>query len=432
MIRIGFDGKRAVSNMTGLGNYSRLVIEEVGKKFQHYANLQNAPSSDNKNFSFSQDTSINPETGKINNPKSTRDFGMYISTPKEDPEDTLPLLVYTEKLTNNPRLEPIRRLKNIEFRFPPAAGFSGALWRTFGVTNNIVADKCDIYHGLSNELPLNIAGAKVKSVVTIHDIIYRRLPYCYHLPDRIIYDYKYGKSCKNADRIIAVSECTKRDIMEFYGIPEEKIDVVYQGCSDIFRQEFKRVDFEDIRRRLDLPDNFIIQVGTIEKRKNLELTLRALSSLPRINLVVVGADHHGYKREMIKLSQELGISDRVKFLNKVDFRDLPLLYSLADCSLYPSFYEGFGIPILESLERNTPVIAAKGSCLEEAGGEGAIYIDPANPREMAESIRFFMDSTNREEYAAKGKKHAQRFDNNRMADSILKTYAKVLDTDKLF
>lgn len=411
MIRIGFDGKRAVSNMTGLGNYSRLVIEEVGKKFQHFQRLH-------------------PEDQPVSSVSSTesREFGMYVSPSAENPESKTPLLVYTEKLTNNPRLEPIRRLSNIEFRFPPAIGFSGKLWRTFGITNNIVADQCDLYHGLSNELPLNIAGSKVKSIVTIHDIIYRRLPYCYHLPDRIIYDFKYGKSCKNADRIIAVSECTKRDIIEFYNIPEEKVDVIYQGCSDIFRSDVSKTDLQEIKQRLNLPSRFLIQVGTVERRKNLELSIRALTTLPDdISLVVVGRDHHGYLRQMQKLSEELGVKRRIHFLHKVDFRDLPMLYSLAELSLYPSFYEGFGIPILESMERMTPVIAATGSCLEEAGGEGALYIDPKNPREMSEAILSLLNEENkRREIAEKGKMHARRFDNDKMADAILKSYSRVL------
>ncbi len=418
MIRIGFDGKRAVNNMTGLGNYSRLVIEEVGKKFHHLNQLE------------SIDKSL-PQNNESLRTHPQREYGMYISTPAENLNDKekKPIFVYTQNLTNNPRLEPIRRLPEVQFRFPPAIGFSGKLWRSFGITNNIVADKCDIYHGLSNELPLNISSIKVKSVVTIHDVIYRRLPYCYHLTDRIIYDYKYGKSCKNADRIIAVSECTKKDIIEFYDIPEEKIDVIYQGCSDIFRTDVSKGDLMDIKKRLSLPENFIIQVGTIEKRKNLELSLRALTSIDEsINLVVVGADHHGYKKEMIRLSQKLGLAHRVIFMDRIDFRELPLLYSLAKISLYPSFYEGFGIPILESLERNTPVIAAKGSCLEEAGGEGGIYIDPKDPKAMAEAVNALLkDDMLYQEKIIKGKKHALKFDNNKMADSILSTYAKTLN-----
>lgn len=407
---IGYDGKRAVSNLTGLGNYSRLVIEEIGKKLQHSSRLQQEIGQEEKDL-----------------PK--REFGMYASSSplkKDDGESRL--LVYTPKMVPNTRLEPIRRLKNVEFRFPPAIGLGGTMWRTFGVTNNIAADGCSIYHGLSNELPLNIRQSGVKSVVTVHDVIYRRLEYCYKWIDRQIYNYKYGHSCQNADRIIAVSECTKRDIMEFYDIPEDKIDVIYQGCSDIFRATPSRTDLEDARRRLNLPKRFVMQVGTVERRKNLELTLRAMSAVPRdIHLVVVGRDHHGYLKEMQRLVGELGLTPRVHFLNHVGFRDLPMLYSLAEVSLYPSRYEGFGIPIIESIESGTPVVAATGSCLEEAGGEGGLYVNPDLPREMSEAICTLTEDPNKAlQMVTEGKRHVRKFDNSRMADNILATYSKVI------
>lgn len=409
---IGYDGKRAVSNLTGLGNYSRLVIEEIGKKLQHGSRLRREI-----------------EEGETQHKSEKREFGMYASsTPARPNQEEDKLLIYTPKMVQNSRLEPIRRLSNVEFRFPPSIGLGGALWRTYGVSNNIAADGCRIYHGLSNELPLNIRQSGVKSVVTIHDVIYRRLNYCYTWLDCQIYDYKYGHSCHNADRIIAVSECTKRDIMEFYGIEEDKIDVIYQGCSDIFRATPSRTDLEDARRRLNLPKRFIVQVGTVERRKNLELTLRALSAVPRdIHLVVVGKDHHGYMKQMMRLVDELGLGARVHFLNHVGFRDLPLLYALAEVSIYPSRYEGFGIPILESIESGTPVVAATGSCLEEAGGEGGIYVNPDVPREMSEAICALTDDPHKaQEMVEKGKKHVRKFDNSRMADNILATYEKVI------
>ena len=147
------------------------------------------------------------------------------------------------------------------------AGFGGALWRSFGLTNNLAADKVSIYHGLSNELPLNISAAGIPSVVTMHDVIYRRMPECYSGVDRILYDFKYGRSCRNATRIIAVSECTKRDVAELYGVDPGKIDVVYQGCDDSFRREIPEEELEGVRRRLGLPGRYVLQVGTIEERK---------------------------------------------------------------------------------------------------------------------------------------------------------------------
>ncbi len=375
-MRIGFDGKRAVSNMTGLGNYSRLVIEALAS---------------------------------------------------DHPEHFL--YIYTPALKQNPRLNLINSLHNVEFRLPPTTGFSGSLWRSFGVTNNLRADRVDIFHGLSNELPLNIASGHVPSVVTMHDVIYRRLPYCYSAIDRRIYDFKYGRSCRNATRIIAVSECTKRDVVELYGIHPDKIDVIYQGCDDSFRTIHTPQSLAEVRTRLNLPARYILQVGTIEKRKNLELTVRALTALPHdIHLLAVGRPRKGYLEEVMRVAREAGVADRIDVRQDIKFADLPPLNAMAEAVAYPSFYEGFGIPILEALESGAPVVAATGSCLEEAGGDGAIYVAPDNPRQMGEALRAIIDRTvDTEAMKAKGKLHAARFNSSGMTEKILSTYRKAIE-----
>lgn len=374
-MKIGFDAKRAVSNMTGLGNYSRLVIERIAE---------------------------------------------------ENPLDSIAL--YVPELKNNPRLDKINSLHNISYRFPPQFGFHGSLWRTFGIPNNLIADGIDIYHGLSNELPLNIKYSHIPSVVTIHDVIYRRLPYCYKPIDRKIYDYKYGMACRNADRIIAISECTKRDIMEFYNIPEDKIDVIYQGCDGIFKQKWPEEKLSALRSKYNLPTKFLLQVGTIEKRKNLELSIRALSALSHpMPLVIVGRDHHGYLSEIKKIALDMGVFNRLIFLDRVPFEDLAGLYQSAEVILYPSRYEGFGLPVIEGLESERPVVAAKGSCLEEAGGEKSLYVDPESPREMASAINSVLDGTvDIREMVEAGKRHAAKFDTANMASQIKSVYLKAI------
>lgn len=373
---IGFDGKRAVNNMTGLGNYSRLVLERLAEEY---------------------------------------------------PADKL--YVYTPDLRRNPRLTTLRGFHNVEFRLPPLQGFHGSLWRTFGVTNNLKADGVDIFHGLSNELPLNIQKAGIPSVVTIHDVIYRTLPECYKGIDRMLYDFKYGRSCRNADRIIAVSQRTKDDVVRFYGIDPDRIDVIYQGCDESFRNLWDKDRLEELRKRLGLPEKYILQVGTIEKRKNLELTIRALNTLPAdISLVAVGRDHHGYKPQMLRLAQELGVSDRIVWLEGLDFRDLPGVNQAAEVVLYPSRYEGFGIPVLEGLESNTPVIAATGSCLEEAGGEKTLYVNPDSPRELSEAIGSILSgAVNRDEMIRAGREYARRFDKRDMASRIMDCYRRTIE-----
>lgn len=373
---IGFDGKRAVANMTGLGNYSRLVLERLADEFPHDS-----------------------------------------------------LLVYTPEMRHNPRLTPLKGLHNVEFRLPPPQGFKGSLWRTFGISNNLKADKVDVFHGLSNELPLNIRKSGVPSVVTIHDVIYRHLKNCYKPIDRMLYDYKYGHSCRNADRVIAVSERTKQDVVEFYGVDPDRIDVIYQGCDNSFRRLWDRSEIDALRRRLALPERYILQVGTIEKRKNLELTVRALSSLPsEIHLVAVGKDHHGYKKEVEALASRMGIASRIHYYEGIDFKDLPGLNQAAEAVVYPSRYEGFGIPVLEALESMRPVVAATGSCLEEAGGLHTIYVGPDCPRDMAAALRGIIDgSVDTATMIAEGKRHAARFGKETMSTEIRYTYSRAID-----
>lgn len=375
-MRIGFDGKRAVSNMTGLGNYSRLVIEQMATEY---------PASS--------------------------------------------IYVYTPRLKKNPRLAAIESLHNVEFRLPAPSGLKGSLWRTFGITNNLAPDRIDVYHGLSNELPLNIRSAHVPSVVTIHDIIYRRLPECYSAIDRRIYDFKYGRSCRNATRIIAVSRRTKADIEELYGIDPEKIDVIYQGCDGSFRKKLPEQTLRETSRRLSLPARYILQVGTIEKRKNLELTVRALPSLPEdIVLLAVGRDRKGYLGEVETLARSLGVAHRLVARHDISFADLPAVTQMAQAVAYPSRYEGFGIPVLEALESGRPVVAATGSCLEEAGGEDSIYVSPDNPRQMAEALNAILSgSVPTDRMAAAGKIHASRFNTAAMAEKTMACYLKAIE-----
>ena len=375
-MKIGYDAKRAVFNNTGLGNYSRLVIEGIAS---------------------------------------------------ENPEDSL--LLYTPRFQSHPRTACMEKLANVEFRLPPPQGFKGSMWRTFGIPNNLRADGVDIYHGLSNELPLNITSAGIPTVLTIHDVIYRKLPHDYTLVDRILDDFKYGRSCRAATHIIAVSECTRKDVAEAYGIDPDKISVVYQGCAESFRKEFSPAEIDALRQRLNLPHRYILQVGTIEPRKNLELTVRALASVPEgIDLVAVGRDRLGYRRKVERIAEETGVRNRIHFFEGLEGDAIPLLNRAAEIIVYPSRYEGFGIPVLEGITCGRPVVAATGSCLEEAGGGGAIYVSPDSPREMANALNAIIHGeTDVESIIGRGKEHSQKFNISDVASGVRSVYDKVVD-----
>ena len=372
-ITIGFDAKRAVANMTGLGNYSRFVIESLAER-----------------------------------------------------RPDIHLRLYTPKMYENSRLHHINHLPNVVYSLPSGGMARGSVWRSWSITKQLRLDGVTLYHGLSNELPLNIATSGIKTVLTMHDVIYRRLPQCYKPIDRKIYDFKYGRSCRVADRIIAVSQRTKDDIVELYNVDPDRIDVVYQGCDSEFRRMRTGIEKRETAHRLQLPDRFLLQVGTVERRKNLELTVHALALLPEdVHLVVVGRDNHGYKSYCSHIAEQIGVAGRIVWLDSLDFADLPTLGQMAEVICYPSRYEGFGIPVLEGLESRRPVVAATGSCLEEAGGEAAYYVDPDDVRGMAAVLTDLLRDGAPDGRIEAGLRHAARFSNDNVADGILATYARL-------
>ncbi len=376
-MKIGFDGKRAVNNMTGLGNYSRLIIESMAKSY---------------------------------------------------PDDEM--CVYTPTLRENPRILHWKKYPNIAMLTPAdnELRLGKAMWRSMGITSRLATDKIDIFHGLSNELPLNISKSGIPSVVTVHDIIYRRLPKCYSTIDRKIYDFKYGRSCHNATKIIAISECTKRDIMHYYGVEEEKIEVIYQGCDEAFKQLRSADDIAATCQRHGLPRRYLVQIGTIEERKNALLSVRALSALsdPTVHLLLIGRGTH-YLNKVLKEAETLGVADRVDVRSNIPFADLPYILQGAKLALYPSRYEGFGLPVLEAISGGKPVIAATGSCLEEAGGDGAIYVNPDSAREMCQAIEHLMSHPHAvAELRAKGLAHCEKFSNSDVAGNTHNLYESLL------
>lgn len=368
-LKIGFDGKRAVNNLTGLGNYSRFIIESLAKKF---------PSQQ--------------------------------------------YFIYSPKVAEKLRALPLLSLSDVRLELPKSSKF---LWRALGIKKQLLADQIDIYHGLSHEIPFGLQQTNVKSVVTIHDLIFLRKPHYYKFIDRKIYEWKSRYACRNADRIIAISEKTKLDIIELYRIAPEKIDVVYQGCDETFKIKANSKKLAEVKNRYQLPDTFILSVGTIEERKNLNLVIEALAQAQTsVPLVVVGKPTP-YLDEVKHTIAKHQLQNRVLFLHNVTFEDLPAVYQLANLFVYPSFYEGFGIPIIEAINSNLPVIAATGSCLEEAGGRDSIYVSPTQPNELAKAIDNVLSDENfRQMMVSKSLAYVQKFNNDLVAEQVMECYKK--------
>ena len=225
-----------------------------------------------------------------------------------------------------------------------------------------------------------------------------------------------------ADFIVATSEQTKRDILEFYKIPEQKIRVVYQSCATIFYKEQSEEKLKGVKSKYNLPDNYLLSVGTIEERKNLLTIVKALNLLRDIKLVVVGK-----KRDYFKTVNDYIVANklesRVLFLEKVETEELPAIYKLAQVFIYPSLFEGFGIPIIEALTSKTPVIAANTSSLPEAGGKDSIYFDATNHEQLAIEIQKIISSPElRNIIIDKGYIYSQKYRPEVIANEIMKIY----------
>ena len=369
---VGFDAKRVFHNATGLGNYSRDVLRILHR--------------------------LRPENSYL----------AYTPRPGKLPFDL-----------DGGRFE-VRGPSRLASRAFPA------LWRTRGIVTDLRRDRVNLFHGLSNELPVGIEGSGVASVVTIHDLIFERFPELYPPIDRRIYAAKARSAAKRADVIVAVSEQTARDLVDLYGVGRERLRVVYQTCHELFRAPVPEERLREVAARYELPPRFLLAVGTIERRKNLLLALQALEGLPGVLLVAVGRPTP-YAEELVTFARSHGLADRVRLLSGVSTADLAALYRLATLALYPSLFEGFGIPIVEALFSGTPVVTTRGGCFGEAGGPGSAYVDPHDVEGLRETIaRLLEDDAARARMREEGLRHAARFSEEAIADGLSAAYDAAL------
>jgi len=371
-MKIGFDGKRAANNLTGLGNYSRSLIEALANQF---------------------------------------------------PQNQY--LVYTPKVKSAKQIDNFFTKEHIKLKVPQNGTI---LWRSLNILKDLVKDEVQIFHGLSHEIPFAIEHTRIKSIVTMHDLIFLRFPQYYKFIDRKLYEWKSKSACKRADKIIAISEKTKSDIIELYGVQPDKIKVIYQSCDDIFKNPFEDSTLKRISLTYKLPEKFILNVGTIEERKNLRLIVSALKNVDEEYKLVVIGKKTSYFKSVEKEIEILGLYHRVIFLENIPFADLPGIYQLAKVFVYPSFYEGFGIPIIEALYSGVPTIAATGSCLEEAGGPHSLYVNPTDVTGLASLINQILKSDSlQKEMKTKGLEFVQKFNSPVVTQQLMDCYKNVLD-----
>jgi glycosyltransferase involved in cell wall biosynthesis len=307
-----------------------------------------------------------------------------------------------------------------------STAFNKSVWRTLGISNDLRKDKIDIYHGLTHELPRNIKSAKCAKVVTIHDLIFKRFPKYFPITDRAIYNLKWKHSINSADKIIAISKHTKSDIIEYYDVNPDKIEVIYNTCAPKF---YHSIEIKT-QSTLELPENYMLSVGSIEPRKNFEAIIKAIAQIPasqRIHLVIVGNGKLKHKKNLLKLIHALGLENIVHLKSDISNEQIIEVYKRAEFLIYPSHYEGHGLPITEALLCGTAVISSETSSMKEAGGPDCIYIDPNNTDSIASAIITLLeDSELRKSISTSGQSYAlQTFDRQSIANQTLNLYKNI-------
>ena len=311
----------------------------------------------------------------------------------------------------------------------PFSAVGNAYWRSRNIVKDLQRDGVQLFHGLSGELPWGIRQSGIPSVVTIHDLIFLRHPEFYNPIDVKLYTWKFRQTLKEANHIIAISECTKRDIIEYGHVPEQNISLIYQSCAQRFSASTDEALLQQVAKHYQLPQRYILNVGSIEARKNIMLAVQALPHLPAdVSLVIIGR-HTPYTDKVIAYVQQHQLQQRVHILHGVPDEHLPALYAMAEAFVYPSVYEGFGIPIIEAIHCGLPVVACTGSCLEEAGGPDSIYIAPTDVTGMADAIRRSLRGTDgREARIQRSQAYIQRFEGNDVAGQVYELYQRIISS----
>lgn len=369
-MEIAIDAKRAFINKSGLGNYSRDLIRGLHEYFP-----------ENKYYLFT-------------------------------PETQTKLL--EEKYCNN-LIFPKYKTK-----------LAKAYWRTFEIYKILEKINPDIYHGLSNELPFNIQKLKSKKIVTIHDLIFLKFPKLYSFLDRKIYLRKTILACKYADIIIATSNQTKDDLMKYMNISEKKIRVVYQSYNDLFNNNYSVEQKNSILEKYSLPSNYILTVGTIEQRKNVLNVVKAMYYYNfNLNYVIIGRCTK-YCKEILNYAREKGLENRIYIRNTIETFDLPAIYQCADLFIYPSVYEGFGIPILEAFASGIPVITGDHGSTAEISSFAAMQTEVLNPKAIGAAIKTILGNESfRKGLIREGKERLKQFDKKVVTNEIMKIYKSV-------
>lgn len=319
--------------------------------------------------------------------------------------------------------------KNIKVRTLPRTHF---FYDQIYLPLRALFENLDVLHSPVSAPPIFYLN---KSVVTVHDLTWVFYPETMTMIAHLYWNFFMGWGIKRARRIIAVSESTKKDLLNHYNLPEASVRVIYESLINGLNQAELTKDYiERVKKKYELSERYLLYVGILEPRKNIKGLIQAFHKAKReakfeYKMVIVGGKGWLFS-EIFQVVKDLNLEDDVIFTGFVPDEDLPGIYSGAELFVFPSLYEGFGLPPLEAVSYGLPVIISNTSSLPEVIGDAGIPVDPNNPDDIAQAmLRVIKDKNLRMELKDKGLCRIKEFPLERMIRETIKVYEEVADED---
>ncbi len=298
------------------------------------------------------------------------------------------------------------------------------LWEQFAQPAQL--GEFDLYHGMAFASPLLLTKP---SVITVYDLSFIHYPQVLTTARRLYLRLFTALSCRRARRIIAISRSTARDVTSSFGIPPENIDIALPGYDSVAYHPLPAQDIAEFRTRHNLPERFWLFVGTLEPRKNLPMLLEAYAALPkseRLPLILGGGKGWGYDA-IFSAIERYNLKDEVRLPGYLSLEELPLWYNSAEVFIYPSIFEGFGIPVLEAMACGTPVMTSNASSLPEVAGSAGLCLPPQDVSAWTDALRRVSSDTDwHSEASHKGLEEAKKFSWQAAAQQTIASYRRAL------
>ncbi len=313
-------------------------------------------------------------------------------------------------------------LAPVRWRLRAASGLAGRFvnaWIQTQVPRWVQQDRLDVFWGQNSLLPLHLPRRCFR-VLTVHDLAPLVCPQTIRLTSVLTRRYYLPKACRAADVVVVDSDSTARDVVRLLGISREKVRRVYFGINDRFRPLPIAAAKGLVAQKYGLPDEYLLTVGTIEPRKDHTTLLRALRRLPQAPLLAIAGGIGWKAGNIVREISAMEKAGRVRYLGRIDDGDLPALYSAARLFVFPSIYEGFGLPVLEAMACGCPVLCSWSSSLPEVGGAAVRYFRTGDSQDLARQIEALLhDERQRARMVANGILQAGRFSFRQAARDIL-------------